>query len=131
MSLTREQMLAEMGIAPIWRLRDAPPAAETLPGADGLARAAGDRLPQLDRAGDGVAVAVDAMDWRELGAAVSGCRACPLGLTLFDLKPGLALSLSLMGYTVNLAWSAIGGIVYLLIPERHEIAAVRSGSPPA
>lgn len=79
MSLTREQMLAEMGIAPIWRLRDAPPAAETLPGADGLARAAGDRLPQLDRAGDGVAVAVDAMDWRELGAAVSGCRACPLG----------------------------------------------------
>lgn len=54
-----------------------------------------------------------------------------LGLTLFDLKPGLALSLSLMGYTVNLAWSAIGGIVYLLIPERHEIAAVRSGSPPA
>ncbi|MBX3734868.1 MAG: flippase-like domain-containing protein [Verrucomicrobiae bacterium] len=48
-----------------------------------------------------------------------------VGLPLFGLKPGLALSLSLLGYTVNLAWSAIGGLVYLLMPRREEFAAVR------
>lgn len=51
-----------------------------------------------------------------------------VGVSAFGLKPGLALSLSLLGYTVNLAWSAIGGLVYLLIPQRHEIAAVRTGA---
>lgn len=50
-----------------------------------------------------------------------------LALPMFGLKPGLALSLSLLGYTVNLAWSAIGGLVYLLMPQREEIAAVRAG----
>jgi len=49
-----------------------------------------------------------------------------VGLPLFGLKPGLALSLSLLGYTVNLAWSAIGGLVYLLLPERQALSAVRS-----
>lgn len=48
-----------------------------------------------------------------------------LALPLFGAKPGLALSLSLLGYTVNLAWSAIGGLVYVLMPERNEIAAAR------
>jgi len=46
-----------------------------------------------------------------------------LAAPAFPLKPGLALSLSLLGYTVNLAWSALGGLVYLLMPERAEIAA--------
>ncbi|MBN8246671.1 MAG: flippase-like domain-containing protein [Verrucomicrobia bacterium] len=50
-----------------------------------------------------------------------------VGLPVFDMKPGLALSLSLLGYTVNLAWSAIGGLVYLLMPERQTLAAVRLG----
>ncbi|MEN9677539.1 MAG: hypothetical protein RIS76_3435 [Verrucomicrobiota bacterium] len=50
-----------------------------------------------------------------------------LALPMFGVKPGLALSLSLLGYTVNLAWSAIGGLVYLLMPQREEIAAVRAG----
>lgn len=39
-----------------------------------------------------------------------------LAAPVFDVKPGIALSLSLLGYTVNLAWSAFGGIVYLLAP---------------
>jgi hypothetical protein len=50
-----------------------------------------------------------------------------LAVPVFDLKPGLALSLSLLGYTVNLAWSAIGGLVYMVMPQRAEIAAVRAG----
>lgn len=36
-------------------------------------------------------------------------------------KPGLALSLSLIAYTVNLVWSAIGGLVYLLAADRNRI----------
>jgi hypothetical protein len=35
-----------------------------------------------------------------------------------DVKHAEALSLSLLGYTVNLAWSAVGGLVYLFFPER-------------
>lgn len=50
-----------------------------------------------------------------------------LAVPAFSLKPGLALSLSLLGYTVNLAWSAIGGLVYLLMPERMDIAAAGRG----
>ncbi|HRI15658.1 MAG TPA: lysylphosphatidylglycerol synthase transmembrane domain-containing protein [Verrucomicrobiota bacterium] len=52
-----------------------------------------------------------------------------LALPMFELKPGLALSLSLLGYTVSLAWSAIGGLVYLLLPQRAEIAAVAAQKP--
>lgn len=32
------------------------------------------------------------------------------------VKPAEALSLSLLGYTANLAWSAVGGVIYLLFP---------------
>lgn len=52
-----------------------------------------------------------------------------LAAPAFPLKPGLALSLSLLGYTVTLAWSAIGGLVYLLLPERAEIAAAAEAPP--
>ena len=33
----------------------------------------------------------------------------------FGVKPAEALSLSLLGYSLNLAWSAIGGLVYLTV----------------
>jgi glycosyltransferase 2 family protein len=33
----------------------------------------------------------------------------------FGVKPAEALSLSLLGYSMNLAWSAIGGLVYLTV----------------
>jgi len=48
-----------------------------------------------------------------------------LASPVFDIKPGLALSLSLLGYTVNLAWSVVGGIVYLLAPSETK-SIVRS-----
>ncbi len=46
-----------------------------------------------------------------------------LAVPSLGVKPGAALSLSLLGYTVNLLWSVIGGIVYLVLPEREDIAA--------
>ena len=33
----------------------------------------------------------------------------------FGVKPAEALSLSLLGYSMNLAWSAVGGLVYLTV----------------
>lgn len=44
-----------------------------------------------------------------------------LSIPGLSLKPGLALSLSLIAYTVNLVWSAIGGLVYLLAADRNRI----------
>ncbi len=35
-----------------------------------------------------------------------------------EVKHAEALSLSLLGYSVNLAWSAVGGLVYLFFPVR-------------
>lgn len=76
MSLTREQMLAEMGITPLWRLRETaaiPPTGET---------AAAPDSPEVTAPAAGAAavppVAVDALDWPELAASVAACRACPL-----------------------------------------------------
>lgn len=43
------------------------------------------------------------------------------------VKYSEALSLSLISYTVHLAWSAVGGLVYLFLPERIS-AAVESAS---
>ncbi|WP_153146523.1 uracil-DNA glycosylase family protein [Dechloromonas sp. H13] len=77
MSLTREQMLAEMGIAPIWRLREAEtvaPAAEaveTTPRPPEVVAPAAVAAPSAS-------VAVDALEWPELAARVAACQACPL-----------------------------------------------------
>ena len=49
-----------------------------------------------------------------------------LTVPALGVNHGAALSLSLLGYTVNLAWSAVGGIVYLLMPDRAKVAAARS-----
>ncbi len=38
------------------------------------------------------------------------------------VRPGEALALSLLGYSANLAWSAVGGLVYLLLPGRDALA---------
>ena len=48
-----------------------------------------------------------------------------LTVPALGVKPSAALSLSLLGYTVNLAWSAVGGLVYLLMPDRAKAAAAR------
>lgn len=99
MSLTREQMLAEMGISPIWKLRDPVPAfavAESEPEPDSPesvpSQSAGSVVgaavavkpvvePPATRHAPGATASmpgVDAMDWPALSRAVAECRACPL-----------------------------------------------------
>ncbi|QKV56906.1 MAG: uracil-DNA glycosylase [Dechloromonas sp.] len=76
MNLSREQMLAEMGITPIWRLRES--------GAVASADGAVDTPPPAETpapvavASETVPVAVDALDWPELAARVASCKACGL-----------------------------------------------------
>ena len=92
MSLSREQMLVEMGISPIWVLRDktlATPeavdeAASTkpgntpdLPGEAERGLEAPVEVPRYEAAR--AMPSVEALDWPELARAVAGCRACPLG----------------------------------------------------
>ena len=76
MSLTREQMLAEMGLTPIWRLRDvaAAPAPETAL-ASGLAPTAALQVPASQTP---ASAPVDALEWPDLAAGVAACKACPL-----------------------------------------------------
>jgi len=99
-SAHRDEILKELGLWPVWRLRE-PPAAEataeaTIPGsagappaADALARSAVESLALRKRspsAADAApalpldvrAAEVARMDWRELKASVAGCTACPL-----------------------------------------------------
>ncbi len=76
MNLTREQMLAEMGITPIWRPRAAAPAGS--PGEQMAATPAATAAPTSRAAPAREAVAVDALDWHDLAAAVANCKACPL-----------------------------------------------------
>lgn len=98
MSLSREQMLVEMGVAPLWVLRDQakPQAAGAAPDAPAVAAPAIDAEPPVRAAVQapppvateaprarpvmvaGSSVAVDALDWPELKTQVAGCRACGL-----------------------------------------------------
>jgi DNA polymerase len=89
MSLSREQMLVEMGVAPLWVLRDAVPetsAPETQPEAPPAAQVAAP-APVEERAPVAAPAAiipqqsagpVDTLDWPELTRRVAECRACPL-----------------------------------------------------
>jgi len=76
MTLSREQMLAEMGIMPIWRLREPP--AGALGDAAGAAAAPAPFAVTVEEALVSAPVAVDALEWPELAAAVAACRACGL-----------------------------------------------------
>ena len=76
MNLTREQMLAEMGITPLWRARAAAP--DGLPGERAAAAPAATAAPAARAVPAQEAVAVDALDWPDLAATVANCRACQL-----------------------------------------------------
>ncbi len=90
MNLNREQMLAEMGIAPIWRLREsagqAPVAAQAAPTDPPLAAPVASATAATS--------AVNTLNWPELAERVAACTACPLCeqrkqavLGVGDLKP--------------------------------------------
>ena len=76
MNLTREQMLAEMGLTPIWRLREAAaaPAKESALAPDQPLPAAGHVVARQAPA----PVPVDVLEWPDLAAGVAACKACPL-----------------------------------------------------
>lgn len=68
--MNRDQILKEMGLGPIWKLRQAPEKKR------GAVCAAASAAPIDDRT-----TAIAAMDWDTLGRAVAGCAACALGAT--------------------------------------------------
>lgn len=86
MTLSREQMLVEMGVSPIWVRREMEQASAQLPQSAGApareepvpvalvetAAPPASTIPTMPMA------AVDAQDWPELARQVSECRACPL-----------------------------------------------------
>ena len=91
MSLSREQMLIEMGVTPIWVLREPEPTAAAVEVREEVAAEPAARLPAAERAPAMVPAArpavdfslqpmmpVDTLDWPELTRQVAECRACPL-----------------------------------------------------
>jgi len=93
MSLSREQMLVEMGITPIWVLRESAP--EASPAAievesDEHTSAVGDAVSQMQVAPTASRpisgalheqpsrATINALDWPALAKQVAECRACPL-----------------------------------------------------
>lgn len=76
MSPERERLLGEMGISPIWRLRDTDrvAASATIDETDAAT------VPPAPAAGVGVPAAESlvAVDWPELGEQVANCRKCGL-----------------------------------------------------
>lgn len=96
MSLSREQMLVEMGISPIWVLRDTPVADNAAPAPEVPAQTEPQAVmksakpqhfasvlppavarPATPQAGAASAPVAD-MDWPALVAQVAACRGCPL-----------------------------------------------------
>ena len=104
MHLTREQMLSEMGIAPLWTLRDEKPESppdkvasmvQTAPAQDvqpAFAPAPPDiapvSMPVLATAAT-EATAVDGLNWAELEAGIRACRACGLCQQRKQAVPGV------------------------------------------
>ncbi len=76
MTSTRDQVLREMGLGPVWKLRAASAAQPLEEVAAPLPPAEAPALETVPAAG--VATVHGAMNWDELAAAVAACRQCPL-----------------------------------------------------
>lgn len=74
----RDGILREMGLGPIWRLRERPAAIAVEPATEKTD--AGGVPPRLTfpESGDDRVASIAAMGWDELKSAVAGCRACGL-----------------------------------------------------
>ncbi|MBU1237248.1 MAG: uracil-DNA glycosylase [Gammaproteobacteria bacterium] len=74
----RDSTLREMGLGPVWRLRDQPAeVAAEAPNAGAALDGVSPRLTFSESANERAA-AIATMGWDELGAAVAACRACAL-----------------------------------------------------
>ena len=102
MNLTREQMLEEMGLGPLWRLRTAEPAAQMPAQDDARSAPAPDSAPRVSetpaasapqRPAAPVAVrsaeAVAALGWPELRQSIADCAACGLCRERKQAVPGV------------------------------------------
>jgi DNA polymerase len=79
--MSRDSILREMGLGPLWRLREgaAEAAAAAVPPAAGAVAVAATAAPAPTlAAGEGRGAAIAAMVWPELQAAVAACDACML-----------------------------------------------------
>ncbi len=94
MSLTREQMLEEMGLGPVWRLREAPSAEAALPPVEDAAVAApapetARRETVATRGAPASAATVAALGWPELRRTIADCSACGLCRERKQAVPGV------------------------------------------
>jgi len=100
MSLTRKQMLDEMGLTPQWVLRDEPSVArrEKIPAGKAAASAVlASPPPTAEVAAQGASVPakqpafeqIPLMDWEPLLECISDCRACGLGSGRKQAVPGV------------------------------------------
>lgn len=86
MSARRSEILREMGLAPLWRLRDAAPSGDdehAVPApVDSPSSVAADPRLAVSQTGapdpSGRADVIATMDWQQLGEATAACRACRL-----------------------------------------------------
>ena len=78
MNLSREQMLIEMGLGPIWRVREQEPLREVRE--EPVVEPAKIQLSHQTEKTVSIAptVTVDGLDWPNLSKQVAECRACPL-----------------------------------------------------
>lgn len=77
MPLDRDALLAEMGLTPIWKLRNRKP--EAAPAAHALTQAAQEpQAIQVAPAPEAREIRIRGLDWTALKQAVDGCQACPL-----------------------------------------------------
>lgn len=79
MKARRDEMLREMGLTPVWRLRErapGPAAAQAESAEDDVPQHAGE--PSQFQAGDERRAGIMRMDWTELRASVAACTDCPL-----------------------------------------------------
>lgn len=77
MTQTRDAILREMGLGPIWKLRTRPEAPAAASAAAETAVIA-DVVPLTETDGDGRVAQIARMDWEELKSSVAGCNACGL-----------------------------------------------------
>ena len=100
MSLSRKEVLEEMGLSPVWVRRDGPPVARRAPQDVGKATKVVERNPlggerNLSAAASSVAgavapsVGVERMDWEALRRSITECRACGLCAERKQAVPGV------------------------------------------
>jgi len=100
MSLSRKEVLEEMGLSPVWVRRDGPPVARRAPTDAGTAARGDERAPPVRAENRSAAasstigavdpsVGVERMDWNLLRRSISECRACGLCAERQQAVPGV------------------------------------------